>query len=684
MSKFAIDAIFRAHDRITAPLGRIKPKVASFGKGLERSLAVPTKLAGASIDAIKKIGLAAGVVAGALALPSRSILKTGADFEEAITAVGAVGLQTRDQIADLEQEALRLGATTSFTATQAANAMEIMARAGFSNQEVLAGVGGVLSAAAASGLEMAEVANHVSNVLKGMGLEASEAGRVADVLTLASSRTNSSIGSLGESMKNLSPVAKQFGIGLEDAVGMVALLQDVGLDASEAGTATATMMTKLAKPTASVEKQMKKLGITFKNAEGNMLPPLEIFAQMQEANKKLGGNMDQVAFFADLVGLRGQKAALNLKDLFTSDKGQKLTEELRSAAGSAEKMAALRTDNLLGDWELLKSAADGVKVAIFGIEGEGLRGVVQGMTDWVNANKDLIVDKVKAFLGYAKDIAKVFGSSFMETISTIKEAFGATFDEKNTGALQSWAKELIPSLAHNLGQIAGFTVATVGGLVALTGGIVAVGNAIFGGLKGAFDGYVSFVGDKIFGIVDWFANIEAIFKAEGMSLKDKAIAIGKQLIQGYVDGVISMARAPVDAILKIGGSTLQGLKDSLGIKSPSREMMKLGRYTGDGLAIGLDKVIPRLEIAARDLGQTVLAGLAPATTALHDAMVRDTGDATLQLVSPQTRANADLVERMESREISESRVTIEDRTGTARIDRPSPGITFQQVPSGAL
>src|SRR5690606_25218620 len=237
----------------------------------------------------------------------------GASFEEAISAVGAVGLQTREQIRDLEERAMQLGATTNFTATEAANAMEIMARAGFSNQEILAGVDGVLSAAAASGLEMAEVADHVSNVLKGMGLEAGEAGRVADVLTLASSRTNSSIGSLGESMKNLSPVARQFGISLEEAVGMVALLQDVGLDASEAGTATATMLTKLTKPTTAVMKEMKRLGITFQDAEGNMLPPLEIFEQMITATDKLGGNMDQIAFFADLVGLRGQKAALNLK-----------------------------------------------------------------------------------------------------------------------------------------------------------------------------------------------------------------------------------------------------------------------------------------------------------------------------------------------------------------------------------
>src|SRR5690606_14337249 len=100
---------------------------------------------------------------------------------------------------------------------------------------------------------------------------------------------------------------------------------------------------------------------------------------------------DQVAFFADLVGLRGQKAALNLKDLFAGDKGQKLTEELRNAAGSAEKMAKLRMDNLKGDLTILSSTVEGLQVALFQTESGPLRDLVQGITEWIGANQALIV-----------------------------------------------------------------------------------------------------------------------------------------------------------------------------------------------------------------------------------------------------------------------------------------------------
>lgn len=401
--RFSVETVFKARDYVSGAMRRLDARVGATTRRLEKDFSRVDRQFGKVHAGITRVGRAmAGLslVGGAAAF---NIGKTGADFEEAITAVGAVGLQSRDQIADLEAKAKQLGATTKFTATEAANAMETMARAGFKNSEILSGIDGVLSAAAASGLEIEEVANHVSNALKGMGLATSEAGRVSDVLALASSRTNSTIGTLGESLKNVASTARQFNIPLEDTVGAVALLQDVGLDASVAGSALNTMLTKMAKPPAAVAAQMEKFGVSFKDAEGNMLPFQQVLANVSEAAKRSGGNMDQVAFLADLVGLRGQKAAANLKDLFESGKVQKLTEELRNAEGAAAKMAAIRMNNLKGDVTLLGSAVDAVKVALFETESGPLRGVVQEMTKWVSENQELIVSGFQDWMKKVRD-----------------------------------------------------------------------------------------------------------------------------------------------------------------------------------------------------------------------------------------------------------------------------------------
>jgi TP901 family phage tail tape measure protein len=422
--KFTISAIIKGVDRFSAPIAKMQSTFSRFTRSLGGGLREANRLVDRAGAGLARIGVAATAAGAAIGLIGKNVIDTGADFEEAISAVGAVSLMTKDQIEPLRRKALELGASTKFSATEVANGMELMGKAGFDNTDILKGISGVLSAAAADGAELADTAGHISNVLKGMGMETTEATRVADVLALASARTNSSISSLGESMANVSSTARQFKIPLEDTIASVALLQDVGLDASEAGSAVNTMLTKLAAPTDAIRNKMKEMGVTFQDANGNMLPLGEVMAQLAKSAEKSGGNMEQVAFFAELVGLRGQKAAANLKDMFLSGKAASLTNELKGAAGSAERMAKLRLDNFKGDMEELGGAIDSVKIALFDTQSGPLRGVVQSMTKWVDANRELITQKVE------------------ETIQKISDAMPAILD-----FLERAGRAVVPILA---------------------------------------------------------------------------------------------------------------------------------------------------------------------------------------------------------------------------------------------
>ena len=384
--RFSVKAIFRAVDRFSVPVSRMSRSVGAFSKKARRGL---RSVDAANMKMMRGLSRAGGVMAAGAAVGAAAIIKTGSEFEQAITNVGAVTQKSRAQIQQLEIQALSLGASTKFTATEVADGMEIMARAGFKNGEIMAGIPGILNAAAASGLELAEVSNHVSNVLKGMGLETSDAAKVADVLALASSKTNSSIGTLGESMKNVSSTARQLGVPLESVVASVALLQDVGLDASVAGSALNTMLTKLADPPKEIAAKMDKMGLSFKRSNGDMKDFGEVLATISPLAKGAGGNMNQVQILAKLVGLRGQKAATNLAKLFESGKVKSLTKELENAKGTAEKMANLRLDSVRGQWTLLKSAIDGVVTAVFNSESGQLKDFITQMKDAIPSGREL-------------------------------------------------------------------------------------------------------------------------------------------------------------------------------------------------------------------------------------------------------------------------------------------------------
>ena len=390
--RFTVETVFKGTDNTSSVISTIE----RHAKAMERGL---SGAADKTFGALRQVGSAmayTGVAAVGAGLAFAQAIAPGADFDAAMSSVGAVSLMTRDQVADLEAKARELGKTTKYSATEVAGGMEMMGKAGFDNGQIIAGIGPILAAAAAEGADFGETTSIVSNVMKGMGLSMSETGRVADVLTLAGARTNSSISSLGESMAIVAPTARQLKVPLEDAVSAVAMLQDVGIDASTSGSAVATMLTNLSKPSKEVAAKMKAMGVSFQDAHGDMLPFKDVIGQLAKAGKHAGGNMAQVAFFADLVGLRGQKAALNLKDL--TGPMAKLRSELGSAAGSAERMGALKLDNFKGDMTKLSNLATDVGIDFFDLVKGPLRDAAQGTRAWLADNQDLIRSDVAGWI----------------------------------------------------------------------------------------------------------------------------------------------------------------------------------------------------------------------------------------------------------------------------------------------
>lgn len=435
MGKFSIEAIFKAVDGITAPINKMEDRVLKFSARTRANLSALEGFNGRIHGGIMKIAGAAAVAGAGVGAVALDLGKAGASFDQQMADLAAVSLKSRGEIADLEAKARELGATTKFTATEVGAAMELMAKAGFENKDILQGVSGMLAAAAAEGGEFTETAGHISNVLKGMGLETSRAGEVADILALASVKTNSSISSLGESMSNVAATARDFNIPLKDVVAGVALLQDVGLDASVAGSAMNTMLNKLATPTDKVKEKMRTLGVTFQDAKGNMLPLIGtidskgkklpgVFDQLAKAATKSGGNMKVAAFFAELVGARGEKAAKNFAKMFKEGKFQELSDALARAGGSAERMASLRMDTLMGDIEQLGGSVDELKIRLFDLNKGPLREIVQKTNAWVDANKDLITEEVQGRIKWLVDNLPTIWT-WMKRIGTAVGAFYA-------------------------------------------------------------------------------------------------------------------------------------------------------------------------------------------------------------------------------------------------------------------
>lgn len=98
--------------------------------------------------------------------------------------------------------------------------------------------------------------------------------------------------------------------------------------------------------------------------------------------------------------------------------------------------------------------------------------------------------------------------------------------------------------------------------------------------------------------------------------RDLFLSAGSNVIDGLVNGVKGCIGSVATAATTVGKTLLNGVKDFLGIESPSKEMAELGMYSDDGLAGGLRRFAGRVADAARDVGETALDSMSDAVSGI--------------------------------------------------------------------
>lgn len=102
------------------------------------------------------------------------------------------------------------------------------------------------------------------------------------------------------------------------------------------------------------------------------------------------------------------------------------------------------------------------------------------------------------------------------------------------------------------------------------------------------------------------ATAEIIGQIIGDLGKVDLLQIGKDIIQGLIDGISSMIRKIGDVIGNIGKKITGGLTSFLKIGSPSRVMRQFGMWTGEGLVIGMNNTLGSIAQASKNMAKKAL------------------------------------------------------------------------------
>ena len=576
------------------------------------------------------IGTAAALGAAIYAGP----VKKSRELEAQMSTVKAISNATTEDMTRLTDMAKHMGATTQFTAVEAGKALEYMAMAGWKTDQMLGGLPGIMNLAAASGEDLGQVSDIVTDALTAFNMTADQSGRFADVLAQASSNANTNVSMMGATFQKVAPVAGTLGYSVEDMSLGIGLMANASVKAETAGTSLKTALANMAKPTKQMQAYMDKYGISLTNADGSMKTFREVIDNLRSS---LGGlsKTEKAAAATAIFGKESFAGMLAIVNASDAD-FKKVSDAVNNAAGAAERMAAIKLDNLEGDVTLLKSATDGLQTAIgdallptFRAGTQQLTKFVSNLTEFINANPELVrtIVKVTAGLLAFKAAALTAKLGFLElkggvlTIQKVMALFkGKTalagveavgFAEKVKGVAKSVTGYFggIGSAAGGVGRAFGqmFSGTKIGGAFSKIGGAAGgVFSKLFSGMGG--------VATRAFtGVAGTITNI--LGKAGTAVAAGPLGKIGSVIGKGF--GKIGTMIAPLQ---KLGGAILGPFSGILGKVLPVVGVVSLIVAAVQILRDNLDKVREVVERVFGKAGLDVFNGIVDAITNIGDTI----------------------------------------------------------------
>jgi hypothetical protein len=138
----------------------------------------------------------------------------------------------------------------------------------------------------------------------------------------------------------------------------------------------------------------------------------------------------------------------------------------------------------------------------------------------------------------------------------------------------------------------------------------------FGQVGGAFANgarqigqFAADVSRNVGNIISWFASLPGRIGQAIGNMGSLLFSAGRQVIQGFVNGITSMVSRIYSAITSTVGGAIDWAKDLLGIQSPSKVFHQIGEYTSQGFARGIESEFGRVRVATAGMTSAAAEGV---------------------------------------------------------------------------
>jgi hypothetical protein len=683
---------------------------------------------------LTKFGGALGIVTTPLALLGKQAYNTASSFDSAMAEISARTGIVGEDLTKISDFALQMGADTAFSAQEAADGFLQLLSSGQSAEQAITTLSTVMDLAAASGEDLGQTADVLTDILAAFGLPidasvpaieammkatgataemfqawddelggvtpemaalADETGytvrelqnminltedatSVADALAKAAGASSADIASLGQGFGNVGPVAKNFGMSVEETAATLALLSENGIKGSEAGTALKSMLMNMTRTTPDVTAAWGELGTSFYDSEGNARDLDTVLLDIKKSMKGMPVEK-QNRLIQDLAGSYGSVAMMALLGNTSIDDMIDLMDE----QATASEVAGARLDTMAGDADALSGSIETLQIKAFTpFMNNTLRplvqditGVINSMAAWAAANPETMESIVKlgaaiiALAGGALAAGTVLagiGAIIGMLVSPIGLVIAAivamklAYDENLLGF-----RDFVNNILGDVEKLAGDIKTAFE-----EGGLEGVGKLIIGQLSDSLPDLAVWAIDNIaFPIInavigiDWtkvgetglnllqavadglgdigfwlrinlvYPVIEALMWADWSSVLYTGLHILAKIAEAFIGiskwvldkiltplatAIIDQAKVVYDKAVELGKQILQGILDAL-VSLPAKIAELIGSAIPDSV-LGID-------LSLGSTGPSMLGGLSPSTVtgAGGTAPMRDSG-----------------------------------------------------------
>lgn len=595
-----IDLIFNGIDNASEVAKKVSGSLGDMA-GSAQDITQPLADMAGKLAVVQTAMLALGGVIGGLAF------NESAKFQESLASLqkqmdeNEGGAQ--QYVAQLRELALKYGENANALTESAAD----FKAAGYDIDTSMTLVKGSMDLAIAGGIETAKAVDIMNRSLAGFQVPASDVVRISaqigDVLNKAADITKSSFSELAQGFADLSPIAKQTGLSIEETAAILTSIIDVFGSGAEAANGLKSGFLALVDPSKESAAQMAKMGVSIRDSSGELKSVKDILAELAPAFERLSES-ERLAAASTIFG-KDQSAKLVQVMLTYGDAMERADILTKQAGGSIEREVGIKLGLATKEVDRTNEAFRQLLETIGNQSLGAFQGVIGSVVDLAIAFRDVVesgkldplFDSLKGNLGEVETLFRTIAANLPAAFN------GLDFSglQSSLGQLGEAGKVAFEALFGpvDLSTVEGLRAA-LQKIVNLVEGLVRVTAGELGGLAPFLKG----VGELAKAFVEADANTQGFL--------GKLLGLGTALNQaaGYFDGINTALLSFIAFGPKLAGVGTALGNVALGIKGFAA--------SSAGLALGVAGVAAGVGVLAFEL--TRLSGM---DKAINDVLAPD-------------------------------------------------------------